>query len=384
MSDVRLSESLPLVEAASGTPTKRRFRARLIQGDIQGSSGYYAAEMLRRDGPTVFREGLQVYLDHPTNTEASDRPERSVRDLAGRLASTAVYENDGLYADIEVYPHVAPVIEAMADDIGMSIRAAGTCEASTDQRIPGPLITSLTEAMSVDFVTRAGAGGAIVQLLESARAQQQAPAPEADTTPDAPPPAQPTQEGAPMTGSTQGAPPNGGAPTEISEADRLRTENTDLKNQLAEAKLQIAQLGDNARDLAEAQTALEDAKRENLRLKANDAARAKAIETLADSTLPKVAHEEVIEAVTGPNVPLNDEGALDEARLVEAIRAAIEKERRYLARFAEAEGMGSVRGLGESGDGPSREQITDSLAEAFKDLGLGDAQARIAVNGRGR
>lgn len=169
MPDARLVESAPLVEAASGTPKSRRFRARLIAGDIQGSSGFYSSAMLKRDGPKVFTEGLPVFIDHPSLTEAMDRPERSIRDLAGRLATTAKYEGDGLYADIEVYPHVAPVIEAMASDIGMSIRACGTAEPSTKEAIRGPLITSLTEASSVDFVTAAGAGGKVVALLESAR-----------------------------------------------------------------------------------------------------------------------------------------------------------------------------------------------------------------------
>ncbi|RSN12817.1 hypothetical protein DMB42_11605 [Nonomuraea sp. WAC 01424] len=166
-----LTERVPLAEAAGGqTPKGRRFRARIIQGDIQGSSGFYPAEMLKRDAG-VFREGLPVFLDHPGATEAYDRPERSVRDLAGRLATTAVYEGDGLYADVEVYPHWAPVIEAMSGDIGMSIRASGTVEASKDEAIRGPIVTALTEAASVDFVTAAGAGGKIVALLESARAQ---------------------------------------------------------------------------------------------------------------------------------------------------------------------------------------------------------------------
>lgn len=166
-----LTERVPLAEAAGGqTPKGRRFRARIIQGDIQGSSGYYPAKMLKRDAG-VFREGLPVFLDHPGATEAYDRPERSVRDLAGRLATAAVYEGDGLYADVEVYPHWAPVVEAMAGDIGMSIRAAGTVEASTDDTIRGPIVTSLSEAASVDFVTAAGAGGKIVALLESARSE---------------------------------------------------------------------------------------------------------------------------------------------------------------------------------------------------------------------
>ncbi|WP_326642886.1 hypothetical protein OG884_05805 [Streptosporangium sp. NBC_01755] len=165
-----LAEQVPLAEAAGGeTPKRRRFRARLIAGDVQGSCGYYPAGMLRQHA-AVFREGLPVYLDHPGVTEAYERPERSVRDLAGRLATPATYQGDGLYADVEVYPHWAPVIEAMADDIGMSIRATGTVEASTQQGIRGPIVTSLTEATSVDFVTTPGAGGRIVALLESARA----------------------------------------------------------------------------------------------------------------------------------------------------------------------------------------------------------------------
>lgn len=170
MTAVRLTESTDLLEASGGQPKGRRFRARIIAGDIQGSSGFYPAAMLR-ESATAFGRGLPMYIDHPSISEAHDRPERSVRDLAGRLASDARYEADGLYADIEVYPHWAPIIEAMADDIGLSIRASGTVEASTDDRIRGPIVTRISEAQSVDFVTAAGAGGRLVQLLESARAQ---------------------------------------------------------------------------------------------------------------------------------------------------------------------------------------------------------------------
>ncbi|OPG13633.1 hypothetical protein [Microbispora sp. GKU 823] len=166
-----LAERVSLAEAAGGAvPKRRRFRARLIAGDIQGSSGYYPAQMLR-ESASAFGSGLPMFIDHPSISEAHDRPERSVRDLAGRLASDARYEADGLYADVEVYPHWAPIIEAMADDIGLSIRAAGTVEASTDDRIRGPIVTRISEAQSVDFVTAAGAGGKLVQLLESARAR---------------------------------------------------------------------------------------------------------------------------------------------------------------------------------------------------------------------
>lgn len=168
-----LAERVSLTEAAGGmAPKGRRFRARLIAGDIQGSSGYYPAPMLR-ESAGAFKAGLPMFLDHPSISEAHDRPERSVRDLAGRLATDARYEHDGLYADIEVYPHWAPIIEAMADDIGLSIRASGTVEASTNPAIRGPIVTQITKAQSVDFVTAAGAGGKLVQLIESARALEE-------------------------------------------------------------------------------------------------------------------------------------------------------------------------------------------------------------------
>lgn len=153
-----LCESARLVESQGN----RRYRVRLIAGNVQGSSGYYSEAMLRRDGPNVFREGLPVFLDHPTASERAERPERSVRDLAGRLVTTAAYESDGLYGTVQVYPHAAPLVDSVAADVGVSIRAYGNAEESTTPGIRGPIITELTGAESVDFVTAAGAGGRIV------------------------------------------------------------------------------------------------------------------------------------------------------------------------------------------------------------------------------
>ncbi|MER6575820.1 hypothetical protein [Nonomuraea sp. NPDC001023] len=417
-----LTERVSLAEAAGGqAPKGRRFRARIIQGDIQGSSGFYPAEMLKRDA-AVFREGLPVFLDHPGATESYDRPERSVRDLAGKLASAAVYERDGLYADVEVYPHWAPVVEAMAGDIGMSIRASGTVEASKDEAIRGPIVTALTEAASVDFVTAAGAGGKVVALLESARAQAgdllrkatEAAHPTTDDTsedePDTPdvqtdgqddedepakktaaaieaaahdvpaPPVTTLKEGAPVSGGTAQGTPSGG-PIDLSEAAELRTALAEAKQKLAEAELEIAKLGDQSRQLAEAKTALAEAERTNRRLTADNAARDKAVAALGESTLPEVAHSKVIESVTGANVPLNDEGSLDEAKLVTNIKAAIEAERAYLTRFAEAAGIGQVRGLGESG--APQVNVESELNNIFVSLGMSESAASVAAKGRG-
>jgi hypothetical protein len=77
-----------------------------------------------------------------------------------------------LYADVEVFAHAAPVIESLADTVGLSIRGEGTGAIGTVAGRTGVVIESLDRGHSVDFVTRAGAGGKLVSLLEAARASQ--------------------------------------------------------------------------------------------------------------------------------------------------------------------------------------------------------------------
>lgn len=161
--------------SGTGDTGRRRYRALLIEGNTwgRGSGVFYPEQVLERDGPQVWPAGTQMFLDHPTLNESEDRPERSLRDLAGKIVSTPAYDRKastpGLYADVEVYPHYAPVVEAMAGDIGLSIRAGGTVDQGQAAGRVGPIVTRLTEGRSVDFVTKAGAGGKLVQLLESAR-----------------------------------------------------------------------------------------------------------------------------------------------------------------------------------------------------------------------
>lgn len=170
---LRISESVPLEEAAPSHLGSRKFRARLIESDIWGSSGYYSAAVLKEAATAkVFGASTPIFFDHPGYSESSDRPERSVRDLAGKITSDAVLEADGLYADIEIYPHVAAVVEAMAADIGMSIRATAEVDRGEAAGRNGVLISRFVEAQSVDLVTKAGAGGKIISLMESARAAE--------------------------------------------------------------------------------------------------------------------------------------------------------------------------------------------------------------------
>jgi hypothetical protein len=161
-----------LAEASTGNLTAsggRRYRARLIEGDRWGSSGYWPAKVLERDGPKAFPSGTLMYLNHPTATEEAERPERDVRDLAAQTVSAPVYEGDGLYADVEVFPHAAQLVESLASKVGLSIRGEGTASMGEAAGRSGLVIESLDVGHSVDFVTRAGAGGKLVSLLEAAR-----------------------------------------------------------------------------------------------------------------------------------------------------------------------------------------------------------------------
>lgn len=483
-----LTESTPLVEAAAGVPKSRKFRARLIQGGIQGSSGYYSEGMLRQHAG-LFAKNTPVFLDHPGLSESMERPERSVRDLAGKLASDAVYEGDGLYADVEVYPHMAQVIEALYGDIGMSIRASGTVEASTQEGVRGPIVTSLIEVASVDFVTAAGAGGKVVALLESARAN----APQQD------PAGSPLQEArnvaqwlesrihmmftqiaddlygdgcltrderialssaigdglAAFTTRVEAdqpqlyqrdrwdGPPEGDA--EISEADKATPENpgditkvtenepgtqpaddkkegivpeltedqkrqldeaakvrADLeaanallaeaiadknahdqtKQKLAEAEAKVTESAAVADRVTELETRLAESAARNQRLENDRAARAQVAEALKTSGLPEFAHGRLTESVCR-DLPTTD-GALDTTKLTEAITAAIDGEKAYVASIAEAAGAGSVRGLGGA---PAPQEMTEAdfdaeLKESFIGIGMSPEAAQRAALGR--
>lgn len=148
----------------------KKWSAKIIEAGW-GSSGYYPADMLKAYGPVVFKKGTKVFMNHPSVTEASDRPERDVRNLIGRLSSDAVFNesDNSLTSTIEFYNHVAPVIREMWEDVGLSIHAYGEANVGEAEGRQGPIIERLVAdpLTSVDVVTVAGAGGKFLSLLES-------------------------------------------------------------------------------------------------------------------------------------------------------------------------------------------------------------------------
>lgn len=167
-----MTNSITLVESLAPTGSNavgKRWRARIIEADRWGSSAYYPAEVLERDGARVFTSGLPMYLNHPTESEKYERPERSVENMVGKLLSDAVFEEDGLYADVEFYDSFVTMINERAEDVGLSVRASGLTEDGEKDGRYGPILVGMLSAESVDVVTRAGAGGKLTSILESER-----------------------------------------------------------------------------------------------------------------------------------------------------------------------------------------------------------------------
>lgn len=160
----RLNQGSALLEAKK--PGEKddgagRYRIRIIAPG-RGSTGMYTAPNLAESAP-LFTPGTHMFFDHQTMTEDWERPERSVRDLAGVFESGAEIMPDGsLEADIKVYPSVNGIIRERWADIGVSINGWSVEEIGPDGVVP-----VLAGIQSVDFVTRAGAKGAVLEVLES-------------------------------------------------------------------------------------------------------------------------------------------------------------------------------------------------------------------------
>ena len=133
-----------------------------------GSSGKYSEEVLRQaEADRVFQAGCLSFIDHATDGQEWERPEGSIKDLAGVLTEDAHWDDaaGGLVAEAKIFSHWLPVIESMNESVGVSIRASGEVEEAEGGRV----IKRLVEARSVDFVTRAGRGGRVLEVLESER-----------------------------------------------------------------------------------------------------------------------------------------------------------------------------------------------------------------------
>lgn len=136
-----------------------------------GSSGYYSAEVLEAAAKDkVWPAGTHMYFDHPSASEAADRPERSVKDLAATLTEDARWDGKRMLARVNPVGLGKTVLadEAFRKAIGASVRASAEMEIGEAEGRSGWIVEKIHPGThnSVDFVTHAGRGG---MILESAR-----------------------------------------------------------------------------------------------------------------------------------------------------------------------------------------------------------------------
>lgn len=295
-----------------------------------GSSGYYPASVLKRDGPKVYTKGLKMYWNHPTASEETERPERDLRDLAAELVSDASWKEDGaagagLYADAKVFEGYKGSINELAPHIGVSHRALGRAKPGVADGREGPIIERIVAARSVDFVTTPGAGGQVVQLFESARQR---------------PAANHHVEG-----------------NDMGELEELKARVAAQDTELATLKTENARLAE-ARLLREARDFV--------------------AETLAGTELPDLTRTRLTETLAAK--PAIKDGAIDKEIYKAAILEAAKAEVTYLA---EVLGAGRIRDLGGGNTAPGDDaEAQKRLSEAFTTLGLSESAVKIAAAGR--
>lgn len=166
---------------------------------------YYTKEALESAVP-VF-EGKKIYADHPSLDEEQVRPERSVRDILGHFENVRLEETDDggsqLSATLRILPdkpyewarglmrHSVEFAKKYPDKefVGLSINASGDAEEMDMEKFSGSysipdsakvklatareqgvgnvkIVSKITDAVSCDLVTEAGAGGKIRSLME--------------------------------------------------------------------------------------------------------------------------------------------------------------------------------------------------------------------------
>lgn len=140
-------------------------RIRLISAGI-GSSGFYPAEVLERDGATAFPAGTHLFYNHITENEQWDRKgSRNVEDLVGKTLTDAEYiaEEEALYAEALFYNSSIDRVKDFYEDIALSIEGNGKRNEESGEieaLLPHP-------HNAIALVPRGGRDGKITEFLES-------------------------------------------------------------------------------------------------------------------------------------------------------------------------------------------------------------------------
>lgn len=346
------SKSLDFTESVSLKMAETKIRADgtvpiKIIGPGWGSSGYYSAELLEKYAYR-YKEGTQMFWNHPKSSEEFERPERDLKELAGVLAGDAYYSEDGsngpgIYADAKIFSPFKQPVEEMGRYMGVSHRANGMSYHGEAEGMFGTIIETIDRVISVDFVTLAGRGGEIVQMIESNRGS--------------------------------------GEDMDWSKItlDGLKQNRPDLVESAEKALKESVKLDDK-------NNLIESLSKENKNLKEAQAAgelKSIVVSAVKEAELPEAAASRIAESYSG-NVPLTKENKLDTEKLQESLKDRVKAEKEYIQQITGGQGGSFSMGFSESAGGAviKEEQTEKELTESFRAMGLSKEQAEVAAKGR--
>jgi hypothetical protein len=338
-----VTEATDIAEPYLGTTLLTEGRAVREDGTVRlkvigpgwGSSGYYSPELLERSAH-VFA-GTKMYWNHPTRTEARERPERDLRDLAAQIVGTPTYQANGpggpgVYAEAKVFEPYRRSVADLAPHIGVSIRADGTYRPGEAAGRKGRVIEAIEKARSVDFVTEPGAGGRILELFEAAGRETQA------------------QED----GMTQEQ------IDQIVAALNARMESFETRiSQVNEALVRVTET-------------LTESRRTEI-------ARGVVARHLSGYRMTEAVRTRLTEALVG-RVALDDAGTVDDEAFGAIVSEAVAAEQRYLAEATD--GRFRIAGMASTTTAtaaPAPEDRDKRLQGAFERLGMSEAARAVAV-----
>jgi hypothetical protein len=313
-----------------------------------GSSGYYGADVLQKEAAGF--SGLQMFVDHPTSIEETIIPERSIKNLAAVVTNTVFKETGwkgaGIYGDVKVFSDYQEPIKEKAPFIGLSLYGRGKAKIGEAEGKTGKIIESIPYKRSVDFVTKAGAGGALMPLLESAR--------------------KPDEPNKPNESSHKESVKESGTGSEVVvikeskdkeliEVPVTEQEFTELKESVSKVVAENASLKESIAKVTS----------ENGKLKEKDMIReAQTIVTnlVESAKVPQVTKNRLnMELV---DTPLTETGELDKVKLSENVKTKIAEAEAEIAAIV---GSGKVVGLGGGGNEPAsiKESIGKEMDKMF-------------------
>ncbi len=144
---------------------------------------YYGADTLHDAVLNHIFDGAQAYADHPSASEETDRPERSIRDLFGYYFDSRITESNGRVAisaklkiqegqdwAIGLIKEAIEYSKKFPDKVyaGISINADGDVAPSEVNGQEVNYVHRITDAFSADVVTKPARGGKFLALIESA------------------------------------------------------------------------------------------------------------------------------------------------------------------------------------------------------------------------